>query len=294
MKPAVFSYLDPRTLEEALGALADHGDDASVLAGGQSLVPLLNMRLARPEVVVDVNRVPGLDALRVDAGAVRVGALVRAAAVERDPAVAGALPVLAEAVRHIAHPQIRSRTTIGGNIAHADPSSELPAVLAAVDGAVVLRSAEEERTVGWEEFFVSVFTTAREPEELVTEVVFPVRPELEFRWVEFARHHGDFPVAGVCLGLSLADGAVRQARLAATGVGDRPLRLREVEAALTGSVLGPETAREAGELAGRAVDPPSDVHGSGDFRRAILATLVRRTIESWPGQAQRGRKGAAA
>jgi carbon-monoxide dehydrogenase medium subunit len=291
VKPAVFSYLDPRTVEEALDALGEHGDDASVLAGGQSLVPLLNMRLARPEVVVDINRVPGLDASRVEAGAVRVGALVRAATVEKDPALADALPVLADAVRHIAHPQIRNRTTIGGNVAHADPSSELPAVLAALDGAVVLRSADGERTVGWEEFFVSVFTTAREPEELVTEVVFPVRPELEFRWTEFARHHGDFPVAGVCLGLDVEDGVVRAARLAATGVGDRPVRLREAEAALTGAALGAETARAVGELARRAVDPPSDVHGSGDFRRAVLATLVRRTIETWPDRSQRGRRG---
>jgi carbon-monoxide dehydrogenase medium subunit len=196
--------------------------------------------------------------------------------------------VLAEAVRHIAHPQIRNRTTIGGNIAHADPSSELPAVLAALDGAVVLRSSDGERTVGWEEFFVSVFTTAREPEELVTEVVFPVPPGLDFRWAEFARHHGDFPVAGVCLGLSVSAGVVREARLAATGVADRPMRLREVEAALTGAVLGEETAREAGRLAGRAVDPPSDVHGGGEFRSAILATLVRRAIASWPQGRERG------
>ncbi len=293
MKPAVFSYLDPRTVEEALAALAEHGDDASVLAGGQSLIPLLNMRLARPEVVVDINRVAGLGELRHEpapppgagpgttAGAVRVGALVRAAQVERAAEVARALPVLTEAVRHIAHPQIRNRTTIGGNIAHADPSSELPAVLAALDGSVRLTRSAGERVVGWERFFVSVFATAREPDELVTEVIFPIPAGLRFRYVEFARHHGDFPVAGVCLGLRVASGVIAEARLAATGVADRPVRLREVERALAGQPVGAATARAAGELAASAVDPPADVHGTAAFRRGVTATLVRRTIESW-------------
>lgn len=281
MKPAVFAYLDPRTLEEAVDVLDKHGDDASVIAGGQSLVPLLNMRLARPEVVVDINRVPGLAEVRCEAEAVRIGALTRAATVEKDPRIARTLPVLVEAVGCIAHPQIRNRTTIGGNVAHADPSSELPAVLAALDGSVTLRARYGERMVSWEEFFLSVFTTAREPNELVTEVAFPVRPEFRFRWTEFARHHGDFPVAGLCLGLRISDGTVLEARLAATGVGDRPVRLRAAEAFLAGRELGESTAREAGELAATAVDPPTDIHGGSDFRRAVLATLVRRTIGSW-------------
>lgn len=283
MKPAVFAYRDPRTLGDALALLAEHGDDASVLAGGQSLIPLMNMRLARPELIVDINRVPGLDSLRCDAHAVSIGATVRAVTVERDPGVAHVLPMLATAVAQIAHPQIRNRTTIGGNVAHADSSSELPAVLAALDGAVRLRSLNAERVVAWNDFFVSTFVTARVSDELLTEVIFPVPQGFSFRYEEFARHRGDFPVAGVCLGLRVADGVVSGARMAATGVSDRPVRLSAAEARVTGTPLErlSSQAPEIGQLAAAAVEPPADVHGTREFRRGILATLVRRTLENW-------------
>ncbi|MBE3014796.1 xanthine dehydrogenase family protein subunit M [Microbispora sp. NEAU-D428] len=286
MKPPVFSYQDPRTLPEGLDALAEHGDDARVLAGGQSLLPLLTMRLVRPRVVVDINKVDGLGRMSRDGGALRIGALVRAFAAERDAEVADALPVLAEAIGHIAHPQIRNRCTIGGNIAHADPSSELPAVLAALDGAVRLVSRGGERVVGWDEFFRSGFVTARGPDELLTEVIFPIRPGFAFRFREFARHRGGTAIAAVCVGLRVQEGIVSEARLAAIGVADRPVRLLEAEGALAGRRLDAGAAEQAGALASLEVDPPTDVHGGAVFRRGILAALVRRTIEGWDREEQ--------
>ena len=168
MKPAAFEYVAPQQVDEALEILAHRGDDTSILSGGQSLMPLLNMRLARPEVLLDANRLAELSSWEIIGGEVRVGALVRAAVLERDAQLRAALPVLPEAISHIGHPQIRNRTTIGGNIAHADPSSELPGVLAALDGSVELRSSTAARTLSWDEFFVTVFTSAREPDEMVT------------------------------------------------------------------------------------------------------------------------------
>lgn len=286
MRPVAFAYRDPRTLEEALTELGEWGSEASILAGGQSLVPLLNMRLALPEMVLDINRVAGLDTLQVDSDVVRVGALVRARTLELDTEVARVLPVLVEGVRHIAHPQIRTRTTVGGSISHADPSSELPAILAALGGSVELTSLGGSRTVGWNEFFVTVFTTSREPEELLTSVNFPVPVGFRFCFLELARRHGEYPVAGLCVGTRTVDGSIAEARLAAIGVGTGPARLRGAEQALIGAdPEDPRTHRAAADIAAGEVQPNDDIHGSAAYRRAVLQTLVRRALASL------GRKG---
>jgi CO/xanthine dehydrogenase FAD-binding subunit len=287
VKPPPFRYAAPTTLDEALRLLAEHGDEASVLAGGQSLVPLLNMRLARPELLVDVNRVAGLDAITLDrqdgAGTVvRVGATTRARRLETSAEVAALLPVVGAALSHVGHPQIRNRTTVGGNIAHADPSSELPGVLAALEGEVVLTSQRGTRVVGWDDFFLSVFTTCREPEELVTEVRFPAAEGWRFDFVELARRHGDFPLVSLTVGTREEAGLLTGLRIAATGVGERVQRLRGAEALADGRVLDEALVAEVVAAARREVDPTADAAGSTAYRRSLLGTLLRRTLSDRP------------
>ena len=279
MKPPVFKYLDPRSLDEALAILADHGDEVSVLAGGQSLVPLLNMRLARPEILLDINKVAGLDSLRVTQAGVAAGAMVRARALEHDHQVRGSLPVLATAVGHVGHPQIRARTTVGGNLAHADPSSELPGVLALLDGEVVLTSAARgSRTVGWDDFFVSVFTTAREGDELVTEVRFPAPAGWRLSFAEFAPRHGDFPIVALALGTCVRDGRVAGMRIATTGVSDRVRRLTRTEDLAACASPGPDLVAEVVGSARSEVDPTGDRSGSPEYRRHVLGVLLERCL----------------
>ena len=208
VKPAPFQYRVTRTVAEATDALAEFGDEAAVLAGGQSLVPLLNLRLARPRVVVDINPVTELGTHHMSPDAVVVGAMVRARQLERCDDVAAVLPLLRRALSFVAHPQIRSRTTIGGNVAHADPASELPAVLVALGGAVTVRSAAGERNIAAAEFFQGPMMTAIGEGELITGVTFPVHAAMRWEFDEVARTHGDFAMVGACVGLACRDGVV--------------------------------------------------------------------------------------
>lgn len=279
MKPPLFSYADPRTLDDALAVLAQNGDEVSILSGGQSLMPLLNMRLARPEVLLDINRVPGLDTLHVTDDAVEVGTMVRARLLERDADVRRRLPVIESALSHVGHPQIRARTTVGGNIAHADPSSELPGVLALLEGAVELTSsARGSRWVGWDDFFVTVFTTARESDELVTRVRFPVSQGWDLSFDEFAPRHGDFPIVALALGTQVQGGVLTGLRIAVTGVSDRVRRLTETEALARGGRLDRELVREICASAQGEVDPTGDSSGSPEYRRYLLGTLLERQL----------------
>lgn len=275
MKPPPFDYHDPRTVDDVLALLAEHTDVVSLLAGGQSLVPLLNMRLARPEIVVDLNRVEGLDTSAITEDSVSLGAMVRLGALEHDARVAAALPVLVEAVSWVAHPQIRVRSTVGGTCCHADPAAEVPTVAVALDATMHLRSHRGERAVPAEEFFETVFTTVKEPDELLVRVDFPRRPGMAIGYDEISRRHGDFPFVGLCLGLGFVDGVVAEVRAAAAGVASRPVRLPGLEAALLGRPLA-DAVEDAAEAASADIDPPSDHHGSTAFRRGLLRTLVRR------------------
>lgn len=278
MKPAPFEYRAPDTLDEALDVLAEFEDEASVLAGGQSLVPLLNLRLVRPTVLLDVNRIAGLDGIRVDPEAVRAGALVRARTLERHAGVAQALPVLPLALSHVGHPQIRNRTTVGGNVAHADPSSELPSVLAALDGTVRLAARTGHRQVGWSDFFETVFTTCREPGELVVGVDFPRPAGMRFTFREMARRHGDFPIVGACVGLRLRGRVIEELRVALSGVADRPTRLAACEEFAAGREVTPELLTDLAERVREVVAAHDDIHGSAQYRRALAAVLVRRAV----------------
>jgi carbon-monoxide dehydrogenase medium subunit len=278
VKPGVFQYVTPRTVAEAVAVLAERGDDTSLLAGGQSLMPLMNMRLARPEVLMDLNRLDELASWELTDAGLRVGALVRAADLERAPEVRAQLPALAEAISHIGHPQIRNRTTIGGNVAHADPSSELPGVLAALDGSVELTSARGTRTLGWSEFFVSVFMTAREPDEMVTAVTFPLLEGWDVRFSEMARRHGDFPIVALTVAVRTEDGVVTGLRAAATGVSDRPVRLTAVEEAASGRRLDAGLVTDLVALSREGIDPQPDGAGSAEYRKFLLGTLLERSL----------------
>lgn len=278
MKPGVFEYVAPRTVAEAVAVLADRGDDTSLLAGGQSLMPLMNMRLARPEVLLDLNGLDELASWRLAGDRLAVGALVRAAEVERAAPVRAELPALVDAISHIGHPQIRNRTTIGGNVAHADPSSELPGMLAALDGSVELTSERGSRTLTWSEFFVSVFMTAREPDELVTSVTFPVLEGWDVSFSEMARRHGDFPIVALTVGTRTEGDVLSGLRVAATGVSDRPLRLTDVEEAAAGRRLDATLVADLVDLARTSIDPQPDGAGSAEYRKYLLGTLLERSL----------------
>lgn len=279
MKPGAFHYLAVSTVQEALAVLAESDGDVSILAGGQSLVPLMNLRLSRPDLVLDVNGVTELDTLTADATGVRAGALARASRVERDPDVRAHHPVIPAAIGHIGHPQIRNRTTIGGNIAHADPSSELPGVLACVEGTVTLTSLRGSRVVGWAEFFDGVFSTCREADELVTEIAFPSAAGWTYRYDEVATRHGDYPLAGVTVGCASDGGHLTGLRVSVVGVADRPVRLDKVESAAVGVSLDDAGAAHLARLAASTCPASGDAHASADYRRHVVGTLTRRILQ---------------
>ena len=283
MKPAAFAYERPGILDEALEALARHGSDARPVAGGQSLVPMLSLRLARPALLVDLGRLAGLDELVVRNGAVEIGAMVRQRRLERDPLVTQHVPVLAAATRYVGHPSIRNRGTVGGSLAHADPSAEYPAVALAVDAQMVVRSARGERTIPARDFFLGPFTTTLAEGELLVAIRFPALPAGAGWGVEeIARRHGDFALAGAVAVLERGpDGTCSRASVALFGVATRPLRATAVEQALIGRVLDSATLREAAALAADAIDEPlSDVHGSATYRRQVTPVVVRRALEA--------------
>jgi carbon-monoxide dehydrogenase medium subunit len=279
MKPPRFDYEAPTSLADALALLGRHGEQAKPLAGGQSLVPLLNFRLTRPAVVVDLNGVAELAGIREGDGTIAIGAMTRQRVVERSPVVANRCPLLADALPHVGHVQIRNQGTIGGSLAHADPAAELPAVAAALGATMVAASTRGERRISWEDFFRSWFTTALEPDELLTHVRFPAQdPSAGSSFAEVARRHGDFAQAGVAATLRVEGDVLRDVRLAALAVAPAPRRLTAAEAVLEGEPLGEGLLEDAGAAAAAEVDPGSDMHSSADYRRRTLAALVARSV----------------
>ncbi len=270
MKPAPFGYLDPVTAAEAISELGRLGGEAKVLAGGQSLVPLCNLRLARPRYLVDINHVDELAYLESVDGYLAVGATVRQRTVENSPLVRESCPLLPDALTFVGHSVIRERGTVCGSLAHADPAAELPAVLVALDGSVKLRDESGERIVAADDFFHSFLTTDLHPDELMVEARFPVLPPGSgVAFEESARRQGDFALVGVACA-ALPDGSFR---LAVSGAGPRPLRAREAEEAAAGG-----DAQAAGELAAAASEPGDDLHASAEYRRSLVRTLVRRAV----------------
>jgi CO/xanthine dehydrogenase FAD-binding subunit len=283
MKPAKFEYLAPTSLAEAVDALAQHGDDAKILAGGQSLVPLMNMRLARPAVIVDLNGVTELDYLREEAdGTLAIGALSRQRQLERQSVVREKFSVLTEAAELIGHFQIRNRGTIGGSLAHADPAAELPAVMSALNAEFVITSARGARRVPASEFFVTYLTTALEPDEILTEIRVPALPAgSASRVYEISRRHGDFALVGAVTVLEPgSSGQIGAARIALFGVNPTPVRPADAEALLSGQAPSVELFRQAGELASRDLEPDGDIHASAEYRKEVAAVVIRRALVS--------------
>jgi len=283
MKPAPFDYFIPGTVDEVLALLVEHGTDAKPLAGGQSLIPAMNFRLARPAALVDLNRIAELAYIRSgpDGGGTAIGAMTRQRAVERSDVVARAAPLLAEAMPSIAHPQIRNRGTVGGSIAHADPSAELPAVMLALEARFRTRSTSGERSIAAGEFFKGMLETALGPDELLVEIVLPPLPARSgTAFVEVARRHGDYALVGVAAVVTLdAGGRCRAARIAGLSVGDGPVLLVEAGKILIGQSPSEQLLRAAADAAAtRDVDPPADIHASAAYRRQLVSVLTRRAL----------------
>lgn len=282
MTPVAFDYVAPESIDEVLALLADDAIDTRVIAGGQSLFPMLAFRLAGPDLLIDLNRIPGLSGITADSsGVVRIGAMTRTRDIERSGLVRASQPLLAAGPPHIAHVAIRNRGTIGGSLCHADPAAEFPALALACGARIETVSATGGRRISASDFFEGVFTTALEEDEIVAAIQFPAWPAAR-RWafLEVSRRHGDFALAGCAFWADVESGGVcTAARMVQFGVSDRPLVLDAVEMALVGSVLiDRRTADAAAAAAFDTLDPDTDIHASGLYRKELGATLARRAV----------------
>jgi CO/xanthine dehydrogenase FAD-binding subunit len=283
LKPAHFHYHRPRTTAEALSLLKDFGEEGKILAGGQSLMPLMNFRLAQPAHVVDINFIDGLDYVKCESGFIRIGCLARQSRLLDDSLVRQGCPLLADALAYVGHEQTRNRGTFCGSLAHADPAAELPAVLLALDGSVTVGNSTGKREIAARDFFHSYLTTALGSDEMVLEASVPEQPaRAGSSFVEFARRFGDFAIVGVAAVLVPDKERIAEASIALTGVGDKPWRERQLEESLIGKTASPELFnRAAGEIAA-SIRPNSDIHGSESYRRSLAGVLTRRALtEAW-------------
>ncbi|HVB25144.1 MAG TPA: xanthine dehydrogenase family protein subunit M [Ktedonobacteraceae bacterium] len=292
MKPSRFSYFLARSVDEAVQLLAEQGEESRVLAGGQSLMPLMNMRLARPSALVDLNEIGTLAYVRPWDGGVALGAMTRDADLEQASLAAERLPLLVEASRQVGHPAIRNRSTVGGSIAHADPAAELPAVMLALDAELEARSASGSRTIAARDFFQGPFETSLVPGEILTEIRVPgLSPRSGSAFMEFARREGDYALVGVAAVVALdEDGTIASARLGLCSVGQTPVRPTAAESLLKGK----RPAKDAWQAASEAVvaslnEPPSDIHGSADYRRHLAGVMTRRALALAAERAERNR-----
>lgn len=281
MKPAAFDYSAPRTLEEALDLLADYGGDAKLLAGGQSLVPAMNFRLAQPAALIDLNGVDELFFIREDESGLRCGAMTRQRSVERSALVQRATPLLHEAMPYIAHSQIRNRGTIGGSLAHADPAAELPALAVALDARMYVRSVTDARWVAARDFYVGLFATAMLPEEMLVEVAFPsLPPGSGWAFDEVARQHGNYAMCGAAAVVGLdGGGAVEKARLVFLSVGEGPVEAKRAAGLLVGERPTATAIRAAADTAAtQDIDPVGDIHAGPAFRRHLSRAVAERVL----------------
>ena len=290
MKPPPFRYVAARTIEQALALKAEHGDEARFLAGGQSLVPTMNFRLTQPALLIDINPLTELSAIRNGAGAiVRIGALTRYRELERHPATAQHLPLIHEALPHIAHPQIRNRGTIGGNLANADPASEMPAIVVALGGKLRAQSINGERWIAASDFFLGALTTALEPDEMLTEIELPVAPPRSGAcFMELSRRRGDFAIIGVACTVRLdEDGNCAEARIGLCNAGDGPVFATEASESLAGRKIGAAEIGEAAALVQNAIDPGGSIHASKEFQRHVAGVLTERALRTANERAHR-------
>lgn len=280
MKPAPFEYVAPTSLDETLATLANYGEEAKLLAGGQSLLPLLNMRLMAPEVIVDVNRLTMLDYIRLDGDTVCIGATTRQFTLERDPLIRAAVPFLRPVVQLIGHPPIRHAGTIGGSLAHADPAAELPAAMCALQASFKVTGPDGERLVPADDFFTGYLTVDMGPDEMLVEVRIPTPKQTAWGIREFTRRSGDFALAGAVVVADLAEAALcTHARVILFGVGDRPLRVPVAESLLMGRSLSRDLAEDVADAAVEDLECEGDIHASGAYRRQLARAMLRRTVE---------------
>lgn len=279
MKPPAFDYMVATDCNTAVAALARAGGEAKILAGGQSLMPMLNFRLLRPSVLVDINRIPGLGFIEEAPQSVRIGALTRHFQLETSPLIAQHFPVLSYAVAHVGHLAIRNRGTIGGSLSHADPSAELPMMAVLLDATLRIVSATGARTVAARDFFLDTMTVDLDGTELLTEIVLPKLPaQTGWGFEEIVRRHGDFALAAVAATLTVSGSEIVQARIALTGVGPTALRVVEAESLLVGREFDENLGRRAIEAVREAISPESDLHASADFRRHLAGVLTGRAL----------------
>lgn len=279
MKPAPFVYHRPATLEEAFDLLERYGPEGRILAGGQSLLPALNMRLATPAAVIDINRLPGLGAIRLAPEGLVIGALARQDAVERSPLMAQYASLIAQAMPHVGHLATRTRGTFGGSLAQADPAAELPACVVALQATIRVARRGRTHEIPAAQFFRGIYTTALEPGEILIEVaVPPIAPGWRSAFDELARRHGDYALVGLAAHCRVSDGAVADARLVFTGVGLAPVRASRTEAVVSGRRLDPGVLAEAGRALEGDLDPPADVHASAALRRHLARALLARVL----------------
>lgn len=281
MKPASFDYFAPKSIDEALALLAEYGYDAKPLAGGQSLVPTMNFRLAQPAVLVDLNGIDELFFIRESGDGLRMGAMTRQRTVERSRLVRERAPLVHETMPHIAHPQIRNRGTFGGSLAHADPASELPVLAVTLDARLRVQSSQGDRWVDARDFYLDLFATDLQPDELLVEITIPDLPaRTGWAFDEVARRHGDYAMAGAAATVTLADdGTIAAARLVYLSVGDFPTEAFQAEAVLTGEQPTPAAIRAAAEIAAsKDIDPGSDIHASAVYRRHLAKVLAERVL----------------
>ncbi|MEH7253135.1 xanthine dehydrogenase family protein subunit M [Neobacillus niacini] len=282
MKPAVFSYLRPTNLQEALNYLEEYGEDSKILSGGQSLIPTMNMRLSAPAYLIDISRIKDLNYIRQDGEFLAVGALTKHKDIEHSELVKEVCPLLSEAIKWVGHAQIRNRGTVGGSIAHGDPSAELPCVLTALRGEIVIANVDgSEEVLVPEEFFLTYMLTSLQPDQMVKEVRFPIiSKQSGSAFVEIARRHGDFGLAMVAAVVDLnEDGSLSTVKVAVGGVNPTPTALEEVEQYLIGKKLTDLVLKQVSTLTEESVDPESDLHGTAEYRRELAGTLTVRAIK---------------
>ncbi|MGB8037822.1 MAG: xanthine dehydrogenase family protein subunit M [Pseudolabrys sp.] len=281
MKPAAFDYVIADSIDMAVASLADGGDDAKIIAGGQSLVPMLNFRLIRPSVLIDINRIGDLAFIEEAGKKICVGALTRHYQIETSPVIARHLPVLASAMTHVAHLAIRNRGTIGGSLSHADPAAELPMMALLLDAELHIASASGKRTIAARDFFVGALTVDLARDDIVTEIALPkLPPKTGWGFEEVARRSGDFALAAAAATLTLSAGVISQARIALTGVGPTPVRVAEAEALLVGQALEPGLIDRIIDVVRAAIEPETDLHASSDYRRHLASVLVGRAVSA--------------
>ena len=279
MKPARFDLLTPSSIDEVLSLLSKHGPEARLLAGGQSLVPMMNFRLARPSILIDLNQVPDLDYINDSGNSLVIGAMTRERTIENNALIEARAPLLHEATKLIGHLPIRTRGTIGGSLANADPAAEYPAVALALDCQIVAQSVRGQRVIDAADFITAPLTTTLAEDELLTEIIVPKASETSgSAFIELARRHGDFALAGVAARLSLSEDRISEVGLAACGAGPGPVRLRNAEAILAGCNPDEVSLDAVADLAAEDVDPETDIHASAQYRRKLTGVLAKRAV----------------